>query len=75
MTNVKERILGAVTVMSEQDANHLWNIIIKNFSEWNYIEEITPDNIDIAMLEDIEKNPDCKQFVSNETAMKQLGLL
>ena len=26
MSNIKERILGAVTVMSEKDANSLWKI-------------------------------------------------
>ena len=27
MSNVKERILGAVTIMSEKDAEKVWNII------------------------------------------------
>ena len=40
MSNIKERILGAVTVMSEKDANSLWKIIIDNFSSWSDIEEI-----------------------------------
>ena len=61
MSNVKERILGAVTVMSEKDANTLWGIIIENFPSWNNIEEI-------------EKNPDCRNFISSEEALKELGL-
>lgn len=27
MSNVKERILGAVTIMSEEDAEKVWNLI------------------------------------------------
>lgn len=74
MSDIKERILGAVTVMSETDANTLWEIIINNFSDWDDIKEIVPDKTDIAMLNDIEKNPDCHSFVSSAEAMKELGL-
>ncbi|MCH5209442.1 MAG: hypothetical protein J1F01_00610 [Oscillospiraceae bacterium] len=74
MSNVKERILGAVTVMSEKDADTLWKIIIDNFSSWEDIEEIEPDALDVAMLQEIETHPDCKSFVSNDEAMKELGL-
>lgn len=41
MTAIKERILGAVSVMSDADAKN---------------------------------NPDCKEFISSEEAMKELGL-
>ena len=37
MSNIKERILGAVTVMSDNDANTLWKIIIeKNQKKMNF---------------------------------------
>ena len=72
MSNIKERILGAVTVMSEKDANSLWKIIIDNFSSWSDIEEIEPDKTD--MLNEIETNPECKTFVSSDEAMKELGI-
>ena len=75
MSNVKERILGAVTVMSEKDAVMLWEIIINNFSEWESIEEIKPDKLDLAMLQEIENNPDCRTFVSSDEAMRELGLM
>lgn len=74
MSNVKERILGAVTVMSEKDATALWEIIIDNFSSWEDVEGVEPDEVDIAMLKDIETNPDCQTFISNDEAMKELGL-
>ena len=74
MSNIKERILGAVTVMSEKDANSLWKIIIDNCSSWSDIEEIEPDKTDLDMLNEIETNPECKTFVSSDEAMKELGI-
>ena len=29
MSNIKERILGAITVMSDEDAHTVWKIILK----------------------------------------------
>lgn len=76
MSNVKERIIGAVTVMSESDAIKVWNLIISAFQkkEWESIEEELPDAIDLAMLEEMKHNPDCYEFVSSEEAMKMLGI-
>ncbi len=74
MSDVKERILGAVTVMTDNDAKKLWKIIIDNFALWNDIEEVVPDKTDKAMLKDIENDPDCQSFLSEHDAMKELGL-
>lgn len=75
MTNVKERILGAITIMSDEDADLLWKMIIDNFSKWSNIEEVEPDETDIAMIREIETDPDCQSFVSSEEAMKELGII
>ena len=32
MSNIKERIFGAVTVMSEEDAQKVWELILSTFS-------------------------------------------
>lgn len=74
MSNIKERILGAVTIMSDNDANTLWKIIIENFSNWENVEEVMPDETDIKMLNEISLNPDCASFVSQEDVLKELGL-
>lgn len=74
MSSIKERILGAVTVMSEKDAVTLWKLIINTFSDWESIEEIQPDELDLAMLQEVENNPECKSFISNSDAMRELGL-
>ena len=76
MSGVKERILGAVTVMNENDAQILWNMITQTFSEsWENIEEIKPDDWDLQMLDEIKENPECREFMSEEDAMKELGLV
>lgn len=76
MSNVKERILGAVTVMSDYDAEIFWKIILNHFTDasWDNVGEETPDEIDLQMLKEIKENPDCHEFVSSEEAMKELGL-
>ncbi len=76
MTPIKERILGAVTIMSNEDAEKLWFIIKNKFDDniWNNIDEIQPDEWDLKMLSEIEKNPDCKEFISEEKLYKSLNL-
>jgi hypothetical protein len=34
--------------------------------DWDFIEEVTPDETDSVMMADIETNPDCKEFISKE---------
>lgn len=75
MSAVKERILGAVTVMNESDAQTLWNIITKNFgANWANIEAVEPDDWDLQMLHEIKTDPECHEFMSEDDAMKELGL-
>ena len=75
MSAVKERILGAVTIMNEDDAQMLWNMIIQTFgTNWGNIEETEPDDWDLQMLSEIKTNPKCHEFVSAKDAMKELGL-
>ncbi len=63
MTAIKEKIIGAVTVMTDADAEAFWNIIVNKYSSpWDCIEEEAPDEIDRRMLEDIKNNPDCHVF-------------
>ena len=74
MNAIKERILGAVTMMDDSDAEKLWNFVIKNLSprSWDDIEEVSPDEWDLKMLNDIENNPDCHEFISEEELLKEL---
>lgn len=76
MSAVKERIFGAVTVMSEVDAEKVWEMILNNIPSrsWEDVEEITPDEWDKKMLSDVKENPDCNEFISEEELMKELNL-
>ena len=49
MSNVKERILGAVTIMSEKDAEKVWNLIQSAFALSN-AEEVVPDEEELAAM-------------------------
>ena len=44
MSNVKERLLGAITVMDETSAARLWEFVLEMSNNgWDSIEEIEPD--------------------------------
>ncbi len=76
MSAVKERILGAITVMNDADASSIWDFIVNKFlgHSWDNIEEAKPDEWDLKMLQEIANDPECHEFVSSEEAMKELGL-
>ena len=78
MNALKERILGAVTVMNDYDTSRLWGIIEDEFgnssADWLSIPEETPDDIDLQMLKEIEENPDCHTFVPASEAEKILQI-
>ena len=42
MSNVKERIMGAVTIMSDQEAEKVWNMIQGVYKLYN-AEEVSPE--------------------------------
>ncbi len=64
MTAIKEKIIGAVTVMSDTDAEEFWKIILKKYTPvtWDEIKEEEPDEIDLQMLKAIEEDPECHEF-------------
>ena len=49
MSNIKERILGAVTVMNEQDAEKVWNLIQATFALAN-VEAVEPEEDELEAL-------------------------
>lgn len=51
-------------------------LIMTNFSKrtWDDIETVVPDEWDLKMVHDAKNNPDCKEFISSEDAMKELGI-
>lgn len=79
MTATKERIIGAVSLMNDKEAELFWKLIQNRYvispKSWDNIDSIEPDEFDLAMLREIENNPECHEFVSSEEAMKELGLV
>ena len=61
MSDVKERLISAITIMDEATAVRLWEIV-REISEnaWDVIEEEEPDEFDLQMIRDAEADPDCK---------------
>ena len=76
MSDIKERILGAISIMNDDDAQMVWELILTHFPKrsWDNIDTVAPDELDNLMIQDIATNPDCKEFVSADKAMKELGL-
>lgn len=76
MSDIKERLVAAITVMTEADAYNLLMYIENQNKEknWDDIEEVVPDEFDLKMLHEIDSDPDCKEFISEEDALKMLDL-
>ena len=63
MSNVKERLLGAITVMDEASANRLWQFVLElSDNRWDLIEEVEPDAADLEMIQEALSDPDCQTF-------------
>ena len=74
MSNIKERIFGAVTVMSEADAQKVWELILSTFS-LNNVVQIAPDPDEQAAMDAYKNgNPDYQPSVSQEDLLKELNL-
>ena len=73
---LKERIYGAVSIMNKEEVSYLWDIITSGFMHhsWEDIPEIMPDEIDLQMIKEMEDDPDCHEFVSEEEMLKELGI-
>ena len=72
MTATKGAIIRTVEKLDDKSADLLLDWLSRHFKAiqlddpWDMIEEAEPDEIDLAMLAEIESNPDCKTFVSED---------
>lgn len=74
MSSIKERLLGAITVMNEEEAAELWRFVEKTYSDpWARIEEEAPDEFDLEMLRAAKTDPDCSVFVTSEELKEAIG--
>ena len=74
MSNIKERIFGAVTVMSEEDAQKVWELILFTFS-LDSIEQVLPEPEEQAAINAYQNgDPDYQPSVSQEDLIRELNL-
>ena len=77
---IKEKIITLVEIMDSKDAETLFNYIVNNYQlkaklhSWEDIEEIEPDDLDLEMLNAINFDSDCKEFITENELLKDLGL-
>jgi len=72
MSVVKERILGAITVMSEEDANNIWEFIKMRFG---FPTDI-PTEEEIAIINSYkEKHEDYQPYITHEDLKRELDLI
>lgn len=70
MTAIKERLIGAITVMSEQDAEKFWHIIQEEF-----LEEVIPSEDELEAIAAYQNGDEKYQpFVSHAALKKELGI-
>lgn len=74
MSSVKERIFGAVTIMSEKDAEKIWELIQANFVLGN-AEEVPAEPEEIEALDAYQNgNPEYQPRYTHEEMLRELGL-
>lgn len=74
MSNVKERILGAVTIMNDSDAERVWELIQAVFVLSN-AEEVEPTSEELRAFDAYRNgDTDYQASISHEQLMKELGL-
>ncbi len=74
MSSVKERIIGAVSIMNEKDAEKVWQSILAIFALSN-AEEAEPLPDEISAIESYRNgDPEYQPVYSQEEVLKELGL-
>ena len=74
MSDIKERILGAVAIMNDNDAEKLWHLIETTFSLSN-IGSVQPDDDELLALDAFHNgDPEYQPSISHEDLVKDLGL-
>ena len=75
MSEVKAHLIGAITVMDEDGAQRLWEIVKRLYSpnSWDAVEEVEPDEIDLQMIQEAQTDPDCSTFATEAEVRAVLG--
>lgn len=75
MSEVKANLIGAITVMDEDGAQRLWEIVKGMYSSgsWDAVESVEPDEVDLQMIQEAQIDPDCSTFASDAEVRAILG--
>lgn len=75
MSEVKANLIGAITVMDEDGAQRLWEIVKRMYSSssWDAVENVEPDEIDLQMIREAQADPDCSTFAPDTEVRAVLG--
>ena len=74
MSSVKERILGAITIMSEKDAEKVWELIQATFI-LNNAEEVVPEPEELEAIRAYQNgDPEYQPYITQDELMKELGI-
>lgn len=81
--SIRDKLIGAITVMNEADVLRLWaevkHMAGQKLTEeeaaalWSSIPEEEPDQWDLEMIAAANNDPDCKEIATDEEVKKVLG--
>jgi len=72
MTATKGAIIRTVEKLDDKSADFVLDWLTRNFmtvqmkDPWDMIEEVEPDDFDLDMLNEIDNNPECSVFITEE---------
>ena len=77
MSSVKERIIGALSMLGDTEAEKIWVFMLNEFSprSWEEIPEDKPAEDEIAILEAYKNgDPEYQPLISQDELLKELGI-
>lgn len=79
MEAVKEKLIGAINLMSLEDATSLWEYVINSRAlrtSLSSVEETEPTDDELKILDAYENGEEAYQpYISHDSLKKELGLL
>ena len=74
MEDLRSKIVESVAQMDDSEAQSVWNFVmfLKNRRSWDEIPEAEPDEWDKEMLDSIESDPECHEFIPAGEALGKL---
>ncbi len=76
MNAIKERLIGAITVMSIDEAEKLWNLVLSDYNSenWESVDEVEPTVEEINILKAYyDGSDDLQAIISHEELKKKLN--